>query len=139
MGRIVFTVNVILDGAIIAVALLWANCGLIVRIEESRLGLICGKRILKNASQNCLVSLGARLQTHILPAVVRCSHLTDRIPNPGQAETARCRACRCKETVTGRGHKHQMDTPRTIGEVPGRSGSVDSRTPARDRLNRAMV
>jgi hypothetical protein len=32
-----------------------------------------------------------------------------------------------------------MDTPRTIGEVPGRSGSVDSRTPARDRLNRAMV
>ena len=30
-----------------------------------------------------------------------------------------------------------MDTPRTIGEVPGRSGSVDHRRPASDRLNRA--
>src|SRR5258705_1193833 len=32
-----------------------------------------------------------------------------------------------------------MDTRRTIGEVPGSSGSVDSRRPARDRLNRASV
>jgi len=32
-----------------------------------------------------------------------------------------------------------MDTRRTIGEVPGSSGSVDSRRPARDRLNRATM
>ena len=32
-----------------------------------------------------------------------------------------------------------MVTSRTIGEVPGRSGSVDSRSPAKGRLNRASV
>jgi hypothetical protein len=48
--------------------------------------------------------------------------------------------CRCKETVTGRGRMHhQMDTPSTIGEAPGSSGLVDSRRPAKDRVNRANV
>src|SRR5580698_1804798 len=32
-----------------------------------------------------------------------------------------------------------MDTPRTIGEVPGSSGSVNSRRLAGDRLNRERV
>src|SRR5271166_3400138 len=88
---------------------------------------------------DCLVSFGSRLQPHILPPVGLCSHLTDRILMPGQRETASARARRCKETETGIGRKHQMDTRRTIGEAPGSSGPVDSRRPAKDRVNRANV